>query len=419
MPKIHCVKDRKYVNTSIEKLYMSMFFLVSFFSPHFFFNEPFNYPLILRVLFGGAFLVFILGCRSLKDDFFFTIAIWLFGLCACYAVISGQLPHRLIDFSCTFLCFFYIFRCRLPVSALAPFLTIFCSVYVIEVLLLWTEFLFFPYDLTGFTFSGNFTINTKTIFIVISMLSFFVFTYGSPRYYLAFFCIFGVIILATTERALILSYLIQLLFHFFGANHRFIKQHVKVNLVGLFLIFSSFCFWLLNDPIIDFSGTTFFDTLNIRLVFFAKAIIAIFSSWPIGLGVDGCLTAISALDIKPWVALVQEYVVFSPGQLRQLNFYAGALDGRVISTHNVFLGLVCDYGMIGLAFVISILSVFFASVAGIEGHSTIRVKFGILGLFSSVVIAYSLTPGLNEVHWLSLICGVFYGYRNSTFQKGQ
>ena len=116
---------------------------------------------------------------------------------------------------------------------------------------------------------------------------------------------------------------------FLGANQSFIKQHAKVNLMILCSVASGFCYWLLGDPVLDFSGTTFFDTLNIRFVFFAKAIIAIFSYWPIGIGVDGCLTVISTLDIKHLVALVQEHVVFAPHQIRQLNFYADALPAGV------------------------------------------------------------------------------------------
>ena len=377
------------------------FFLVSFVSPHFFFNEPLNYSLILRVLFAGAFLVFVLGCRSFKDKFFFGIATWFLGLCASYAIISGELPYRLFDFSLAFLCYFYIFRYRLPLSSLAPPLIIICSVYAVEILLLWIEFLFFPFDLKGFTFSSVFSINTKTVFVVVSLLSFFTFAYGKPRYYLPVSYICGVIVLATTERALIFSFLMQLLFHFLGVFSK-----------------SGFCYWLFSDPILDFSGTTFFDTLNIRFVFFAKAIIAIFSYWPIGLGVDGCLTVISTLDIKHLVTLVQEHVVFAPHQIRQLNFYAGALHDRTFSAHNLFLGLMCDYGMIGLAFVLSIFAMFFKSFAGIKGDVAIRVKYGLFGLFLSVLIAYLLTPGLNEMHWLGLICGVFYGHQNSIFKKG-
>lgn len=78
------------------------------------------------------------------------------------------------------------------------------------------------------------------------------------------------------------------------------------------------------------------------------------------------------------------------------------------SRYNLMLLLLCDHGVVGLAFIVFRLFVM-TSIFGffMENHfKSVSYSFG---LFVSALIAYSLTNGGYEAHFLAMICGLFAG----------
>ena len=247
-------------------------------------------------------------------------------LCLVDLLTSSSLSFRLYDFVFVFLSFYIIFERGYSLKSLFLIsLFWFVALYLDALVTISAEIssLFHP-NFMEISFSGSFANSTKTVFFVTSIFSLLAFFLMGPLSFLVVVPLGLTILISTSERGLLLGYLIQIFFCFLG-SFEVKKNYKKLFLVILFFVFCIVISWIVFAPLPKFAVHPFFNTLCVRIVLYAKALFVIAEHFPRGLGENGCIPVLGSVDLTSYLPATFQNLRFVEGQKEMLLFHAAPI----------------------------------------------------------------------------------------------